>query len=136
MGIWDAVHGSSLGREGSRDVQQQSTSPCQGAHKGSRHSQRREVVLRAKYHVAPTQANFSFCIKQKRQLLPLANIAWCPQKGLPLLSTHLTPGSLLAGQRAVLSAADKAFSASRSLSSLWKPAELVNREKRSNILRK
>lgn len=107
MGIWDTVRGSSLGREASRDMQQESTSPCQGARKGSRHPQRRQIPLRPECHVAPTPAIFFFCIKQKWQLLPLANIPWCPQKGLPLQSSHLTQGSLLAGQRAVVSAAEE-----------------------------
>lgn len=124
------------GGRGAGTCSNRATSPCQGAHKGSRHSQRRQILLRPKCHVAPTQANFSFCVKLKRQLLPLANTPWCPQKGLPLQSAYLTPGSLLAGQRAVLSAADKAFSVSHSRFSLWKPAELVNGEKSSDILRK
>lgn len=107
-----------LPREGSRNMRHRSISPCQGACKGSRRSQRRQILLRPKSHVAPTQAHFPFCQRQKRQLLPLANVPWCPQKGRPLQSAHLAPGRHLAGQRFVLSAAAGAFSASPSLSSL------------------
>lgn len=99
------------------------------------HSQGRQILLRLERPEAPTQADLSFCTKQKFQLLPRANIPGCFPTGLPLQSS-LTPGGLLAGQRAVHSAADKAFTVSHSFSSPWKPAVLVNGEKSSNILRK
>lgn len=93
------------------------------------------ILLRPEHRGALTQGDLSFCTKQTCQLLPRANVPWCPPAGLPLHSS-VAPGGCLARQRAAHSAADKAFTVSHSLSSSWKPAVLVNREKSSNMLRK
>lgn len=58
---------------------------CSNRHLSVPRCPQRQIPRR--YHMAlwSTQAIFS-CIKWKRQSLPLADIPWCPQKGLPLQS--------------------------------------------------
>lgn len=118
--------GGFIRREQSQDMQQQSTSPCQGACKGS--ATPKGGTFLSDQNVMGHCPRWSLCPKQKCQLLPCANILWCPPTRLPLHSSA-TPGNLLVGQRAAHSTAGKAFTVSHSLSSSWKPAVLVNGEK-------
>lgn len=101
------------------------------------HSQGRQILLRPERHGALTQGDLPdlpFYTKQKCQLFPCANIPWCPPTGLPLHSS-ITPGGLLAGQRAACSAADKAFNVSFPFF-LMETCCTCKRGENSNILRK
>lgn len=72
---------------------------------------KRQIAIRPKYPVAPTQPHASKFLRLHRAkhgvTAALVNRALCPQKGCFLQAVHFTPRSRLLGQMAVVRAAEE-----------------------------